>query len=93
MSASKPAPKGVNVAHALRSWATQTIVHAMSLKAQADGKPFDNPERVKAGYAKAVETLNWLQKEAERDAELGTPAFCMKLTEKVLDWSWHHRKG
>jgi hypothetical protein len=77
----------------LSNWGKQTILHAMSLKAQVDRRPLDTPKKVINASAKAEETLTWIWEDVVKETGGNATLFCTRFTEMVLDWTWYHRKG
>jgi hypothetical protein len=81
-----------DVTAAFHQWGRQTIMHAMTLKAEAEGVPFDEPSKLTIASRMAERTANWLWEESVREAAGNGATVLSRFTEKVLDWTWHHRR-
>ena len=81
-----------DVKKSLATWARQTILYGIGLKAQDDGQPVDDQsqvQHVRNAMEKVVGEL-W-ETTAKEFPE--TTQFVMKFARRVLDWVEEHRHG
>ena len=92
MDAKKETDQQKAIEH-VASWGRQTIAFAMSLRAQAIGKPIDDPGR--AGSAgkqvHAIAQELWEAAHADCKQPVQHNEIAMKFAKRVLDWAAEHR--
>jgi hypothetical protein len=75
------------------AWCVPIISFAMTLKAKIDGKPWGTIEEIRQGEKEANETFARIWNETRKEIPELSGDLLEHVCEKVLDFSWHHRKG
>jgi hypothetical protein len=76
----------------LKNWAVQTILFAMSLKAHEQDAGY-KLEEIPVSLEKAQKTAEFLFDDILAQVGNDESKLVPQFTEKVLDWTWQHRKG
>jgi hypothetical protein len=72
------------------NWGRQTIAFAISLRAEDDGQPLDDPRQVRHASTAMDKVAAELWDEASRESG-GQTEIVMRFARKVLDWIADHR--
>ena len=81
-----------DVKKSLATWARQTILYGIGIKAQDDGQPVDDPSQIVHAQNAMEKVVSELWAETAKECPQ-TVVFVMKFARRVLDWVEDHRHG